>query len=447
MVEKTEFDSHINIKSATSAKDCSTYLMKEIKLENLKLSIETPYKIIEGKKINKNDISDYAKDIVKPIFESGIFVSKQQSYSHLYNILEENKTSEIASFLGFRKSLLESNGSKTAVSFVFSRNPFVENVFGKDSKITKLPPMDKDNYEYTLLDHIHSASKALILSPDIKIMRNNKKQIELDDYLKYIDNNLKILSEFNKTPIFAPIQIDINSKWQKKILAHYRKNGYTNIWINFNGSHIGGIYFTRVRTLCRYLKDIIGFKNVVLYESHIHREIKGVEGADITNEKVIGSDILSQFFAADFIGVNRDPPPPPMDDSNIKKIINKLIQEGKIKDEKEYYEVLTLNKQRLFDPDSYYYYRVDKYPHNLSFDGNQLLNTKKNKLYNSTLIYNEIEATKKKVREEKNIKPYIKNKKALEENKVQNQKISDFILASKDKTKQTNLFEKLGKFG
>lgn len=445
MVEKAEFDPHINIKSVTTVKDCSTYLMKEIELENLKLSIKTPCKTIEGKKVTKDDVKNYAKNIAKPIFESGVFVWRSSGYSRLYNLLEENNTSGIADFLGIRKDLLKSE--LTTTSLVFSRNPFVENTFGKDNTISKLQPIDKDNYEYTLLDHIHSASKAFILSPDIKIKRNNKNQIDLDDYLKFVDNNIKILSEFNKTPIFAPIQIDIPAKWQKAILAHYKKNGYTNIWINFNGSHIGGIYFTRVRTLCRYIKDIVGLNDNVIYESHIRKQQKGIEITDITDEKVMCSDILSQFFAADFIGISREPPPPPIDETATQKTINKLIQEGKIKDSDEYINIQKLNKQRLFDPESYYYYRVDKYPHKLILDKSALLDELKiNKLYNSIILYNEVETARRTISEQKEIKPYVKSKKALEENKVENKKISEYIITAKDTTKQKNLFEKLGKF-
>lgn len=64
------------------------------------------------------------------------------------------------------------------------------------------------------------------------------------------------------------------------------------------------------------------------------------------------------------------------------------------------------------------------------------------RLLNSVLLYEEVERTKKFVEEQKMIKPYARDKKALEENKV----ILDNIIGDESKARQSGLFEFLGEF-
>ncbi|MHA1300797.1 MAG: hypothetical protein ACTSO9_15375 [Candidatus Helarchaeota archaeon] len=147
----------------------------------------------------------------------------------------------------------------------------------------------------------------------------------------------------------------------------------------------------------RAIDDIYKAEDVILYYSHIKKEIN----PHINDVKVIGSDILSQFFSPDFIGVNRSPPrviPDP--DEMIKKVLSK----GEFKSELEYKKALIFHKTRLFDPESYYYYNIDKYPHILSIDKKNLLKDEVNRLINSILVYSEIENTKNFVEKNKVIK-------------------------------------------
>jgi hypothetical protein len=236
----------------------------------------------------------------------------------------------------------------------------------------------------------------------------------LKEYIKIIDESVKILSEFNKKPIFAPIQIQLSKKNMEKLLWHYKRNGYTNLWINFNASHIGGRYFSRVRTLIRMIDKIIGLNNVVLYYSHIKREID----PNISDDYALASDILSQFFACDFIGINREPQRVfDIPEDKFKEYIAKKGYGSK----EEYQQDLKLHKSRIFDPESYYYYKINAYPHELQIDKNILFKKEINNLYNSFLLYKEVENTKKYVEEEKKIKPYLKNKKAVIEGNVLNE--------------------------
>lgn len=429
----SEIDSYITIGKYTKAKDSEYCVVKEIEVEHPKIRIETPCKVIEGKRMNKDSIDNIAKNIDLKIFESGTYVAQYRSWRRLHYLLEEAEEDRIHGlddFLGLRKNLW--NSSLTTMSIVFARNPFIENIFPSPKEIRKVPPLNWDSYE-SLLDYIHVASAALILSPDIRIRKRNET-ILLDDYLEFVDSNLKILSELNKKAIFAPIQIHLSQKKLRKILEHYKKNGYVNIWVNFNASHIGGTYFARVRTLLRLIDRIIGLENVALYFSHIKKEIN----PHIADEKVMSSDVLSQFFSADFIGVTRNPLRLM---ENPEERIKELIAKGEFSNEEEYKEALKLHRARIFDPESYYYYKIDKYPYGLPLDRNILLNRGEiNKLLNSVLIYEEVERTKKFIEEQKTVRPYVKSKKALEENKD----VLDNIIGKESKTRQLGLFESLG---
>lgn len=300
-----EFDSHININSVAKAKDTEYCFLKEIEIEHPRLSIETPYKVLEGKDINKTSTENLLKNIKSPIFESWKYILLRQSWKRLYYLLEEAEEDRIQGLdklIGFRKNLWDSHW--TTASFVFSDNPFATKKFqvyenGRFSSIEKLPPLEEGSYD-VLLDYIHTVSKALILSPDIRITKDN---LDIDTYLDFVDYNVKSLSDFNNKAIFVPIQIHLNRKKIGEILEHYKKCGYVNIWVNFNATHLAGTNFTRVRTLLKVINEIVGLENATLYFSHIKKEVT----PHIKDEMAVASNIMPQFFGADFMGIDREP--------------------------------------------------------------------------------------------------------------------------------------------
>ncbi|MHA1651634.1 MAG: hypothetical protein ACTSYB_15690 [Candidatus Helarchaeota archaeon] len=179
----------------------------------------------------------------------------------------------------------------------------------------------------------------------------------------------------------------------------------------------------------------MGLSNVTLYFSHIKKEIN----PHVKDERVIASDILSQFFAADFIGINMKPIR--VFKKPIDEIIEESIMKGEFQSKQQYQLAQKLHKSRIFDPESYYYYNINIYPHSLPFNRDSLLNKEEmNKLVNSTILFGEIERTKRALEDQKRIHPYLKNKLGLKENSD----ILDKIIIEKVRKGQKDLFEILG---
>ena len=73
---------------------------------------------------------------------------------------------------------------------------------------------------------------------------------------------------------------------------------------------------------------------------------------------------------------------------------------GEYKTIQEFEKTLSYHKSRIFDPSTYYYYRLDKYPHKLPLSEEVLLKRDVNKLLNSIILYREVENTKQFVEEQ-----------------------------------------------
>ena len=122
-----------------------------------------------------------------------------------------------------------------------------------------------------------------------------------------------------------------------------------------------------------------------------------------------------------------------------EKRTQRLLREG-FESEAEYNTALQYHRSRIFDPESYYYYRIDRYPRNLPLSPQVILNNQEiNRLVNNAYMYAEIERTKQVVEEDEYIKPYVKTKEAIEDNKT----IMDNIVVGK---RDTTLRNFLGQF-
>ncbi len=395
-----EFDTHINIDGIIQIKDSDYYHIRDIEIEHPKLKLSTPFKILEGKNVNINNLPSFNSNL-SPIFEHYAYIAHPRSWKKLYFLLEEadrEKVPGLNKMVGINSNLWKKYPN--TISFVFSKNPFRDDLCIK--------PMNYDNI-YSLLDYLHSSSKLIVLSPDI-VLRGGKDTIDIDEYLNFVYNCITYLSDKNNKPIFAPIQPRLSRKKLSNILNFYKEKNINNLWINLCATQIGGTYFTYIRTLIRLIEDIIGLDNVTLYYSHIKREVD----SNIFENRASASDILSQFFCADFVGINREPFRMFNKDNKLEE---RIIKKG-FKSVEEFNFINRLHKHRLFDPNSYYYYKVDYYPRKIdeNYKNNLLNNNEFYKLQNGMLLSQEIENTKKYALEKGTLKKYINSKDAINKN-------------------------------
>lgn len=409
-----EFDSCINIDPLEKAKDCY-YTIKSLDLKGNIKKIETPIKILNGRSINQT-ILNKAGISNNMIFEQSRVPYRSDSWKRLNDIITEsvdNSITEFNNFFNMKNDL--STDNFTINSLVLPKNPFKSNKIKYKDEFIEIKPLEKEEYHF-LLDYIHASSSAFVLVPDIRI---TKDIIDINEYLNLIDESVQILSERNSKPIFVPIQIQLKAKDFEKILSHYRKKRYTNFWINFNSRHIGGSNFARVRRLLRRLDNEIGLSKSVLYYSHMKKEVN----PNIKKTYSIASDAISQFVGADFIGVNEVPAS--FVGKDYEEKIDQKIAAGEFKDKNDYDQARVLNRTRIFDPNSYYYVNLEKYPYSLPFDNNTLKQkTELNKFLNSVIISNEVARTNEFLKNNENLKFYLENKKCFNENA----KILDSIL-------------------
>jgi len=402
-----KFDTHIEIGERKPAGDVEYFSPRTVTLENPRMELETPYKVIDGKGINSETASLVVKDVESPIFECQRFVGRYASWSKLEYLLNEagkDRTTGMNDFLGIRKNLWEP--SRTVVSVVFSKNPFESKSFKHESGYRTIGRFEEVPYN-GFLDHIHSSSSAMVLCPDVRFVDYKNKDFR--QHLRFVDYNMKVLSDFNSKAIFAPIQIDLPTKKMHEVLDHYRREGYRNIWVNFGASQFGGTNFARVRSLLRQIRDVIGLDEVALYYSHIKKEVN----PNIKEDNALASDVLSQFLGADFVGVNRNPDRF-VDEKRMDASIEKRIMNGEFGSREEFDRQRRLHASRVFSPETYYYHKVPRYPGDLPIRKQVLVdNADVNRLFNSVLVHKEVENTKTVFEKQKRLRPYLRSKAAL----------------------------------
>jgi len=405
-----EFDPHISVEQITHAKD-GDYYIKQIEIEHIRRKIETPFKVLAGNGINEQDASPIAGTLSQPILEYQKFVTDIRSWNSLYHLLNEagpERVHGLDSFFNIKKHMW--NSALTTVSLVFPKNPFKEFSSGSGETRKTFPGLDENSY-ICLLDYVHSASKAFVLCPDVRLEK--REDINTTEYLAFVDQSIKTLMDRNNRPIFAPLHIELSKKNIEAVLSHYKNRGYTNIWIDFDAKSCHGTYSSRLKTIVHLIDKILGSSNVTLYFSHIKKEIQ----PNIQEDKAAASDILTQFYGADFIGTDREPWRRPQVDWNNDDALRELASKHNFATKEDYLEAQVLHKHRIFDPDSYYYRNLDHYPKTLPISVSTLLKDNAiNQFLNSTLMHLEVERTKKTISETRSVKKYLNTKAAIQEN-------------------------------
>jgi len=405
-----EFDPHISIDPITHAKD-GDYYIKQIEIEHLRRKIETPFKVLAGNGINVEDVSPVSGMIAQPFLEYQKFITDIRSWNSLYHLLNEagpDRVHGLDSFFNIKKRMW--NSALTTVSLVFPKNPFKEFSVGSGETKKTFPGLDENSY-ICLLDYIHSASKAFVLCPDVRLEK--KDDINTTQYLAFVDQSIKVLMDRNNRPIFAPLHIELSKKNLEAILSHYKTQGYTNIWIDFDAKSCNDTYSSRLKTIIHLIDKIMGNSNTTLYFSHIKKELL----PHVQENKAAASDILTQFLGADFIGTDREPWRPFLGNLNNDDALAERASKNNFATKDAYLEAHAFHKHRIFDPDSYYYLNLDHYPQTLPIsDATLLKDNEVNQFLNSTLMHLEVERTKKTIGETKSVKKYLNTKAAVQEN-------------------------------
>jgi len=389
-----DYDSHISVEpiSTLSKPD---YSIKEIHLEHVNKKIKTPFKVLSCSNIDSDSFNSVNQAIQVPLLETGRFVFDNKSLGALNQYLTEyggfERVSSLNSFFRIKNDLWKD--SLTTLSLIFERNPFNENVYRYKDKTFKAQ-FDWDGYS-VLLDYIHDRSKALILTPDFRL-KNSK--ISIDTYLQYIENSLELLSKRNKKPIFAPLQIEMSKTNLNAVISKYAKLGITNLWINFCAHPCDTAYGGNgiLRTIRNTIDEYYEKDEVTLYYSHIKKEIS----PSLRDIFVPASDILTMFNGADFIGLDRDPIKIflPKDGTTLEEVKKEAASKNKFSSVEEYELAVKYHKNRIFDPETYYYFAINGYPDKLMFNPNSLLfNESLNQFTNSLYLYSEMDKTRKKV--------------------------------------------------
>lgn len=421
-----DYDPHIHIDPLTPARD-GYFFVKDIEIEHSPLGkVETPFKIIDARGINE-DMANQVKKLTDkhPIFENWKFINRLSSFDGLYKILKHpgrDQISELDRFFDLKKKVW--NSSHTVLSVVFQRNPFERNQF----KSGYSTPLTWKDFTF-LLDYIHTASNAFVLVPDIKI----DESMNLNSYINYVDNAVSILSTFNNKPIFVPVPIKLNQDEFEKLIKTYKYRGYTNLWIDFHASQISSTQFTRVRYLLRNIEKYLNLNRTVLYFSHVRKEIN----RHILDKKTTASNALAPFIGCDFLGIYREPQRGGSG-TNKEDEMNYIIK-NKFKNKQELEMARVLNRTRLFDPETYYYYNINEYPQTIR-NIELLKKDAFNRMFNSISLYNEINNARKFVDEHKNVGDYIDTKLAL---KREPELAKELYNGSKEQSKLFDFFNKI----
>ena len=318
-----------NIKEAILDKK-SYFCIKRFKI--LGINVEYPLKVISIKKIPRKIFSEYEEVIPqkKRIFENSIIVVKPE---RVVKVVESDNDEVRNKHFGSRDW-----AKPLAIPITLNFNP--------------LKDIQDRSIWTTYLDYYHEHASILFV-PNIRVWRTieikqedgrSKRQrvwiIDVDEYLRFVDDAVEILSYKNSKPIFVPMSLKFQSKEKlNRIVSHYLRREYFNIWIDFEGGALSKNNRARLRIILRQIEDSGRLEDVVLYVTNIKPEIE-------SNYKEIyapASDPLVPILGASMVGGNREPlrrieRPPAM----------KLPE-----------DLIDLHKSRIFDPNTYFYVRPD----------------------------------------------------------------------------------------
>lgn len=402
-----DFDPHITIEDQTDAKDVNCDV-KDIIIDTHQMKIKTPIKVLSGKNISDKTADKFITPGSTPIFE----LTKSYDIGHQYKTLiktlqfgskSADWTDSLTKSFGLRKKLEEKFSKNIVLSSVFQYYPL------NDLKLRYIPyeyeRMHLDLYQ-TYLDYIYGASSAFILTPDVNLSSQNKRQISIKEYIRFIKQSVESLERHNNKPIFVPLQIDFADQDLRKVLSYYKKYGYTNIWINFKAKKCSGSNAGKLYLMTRLINEYLG-KNVIIYCSQIKRE------RDEKKDSIPAFDMLPPFVNADFVGINKTRPLGGGD-------FDLIFQRKGFPSKEEYQKARNLCNCSLFNPDTYMYCSPPTYPslQEESITSIEISNVETVDFLNGIRIDQELARIKSQIHEEKEILSYLRKKEGVKNTNI-----------------------------
>lgn len=274
---------HTEVEEVIPAEDVPGFRVKKIDLGGI--SIETPVRTIYSGTDIPSRIREKVldlKDKKRTLLEVNRTIYRDRSYDSLTEALEWGGE-------GVKKHLKVSDTiSKENLAIVLSFSKFPTMALG-------------GNFE-ELLDNIHAYSRVVFV-PHVRFNRVNSRtslRYSPSDFIRYVEESLRILADRNSKPIFVPLDINFNKETRNQIIAHYARNGYTNIWIDFKGQAINPSQIARLRGILRTIESAFGpaSSEVVVYIANAKKVPRGLT----MDVKLPPSDVFGPFVYGDIVG-------------------------------------------------------------------------------------------------------------------------------------------------
>jgi hypothetical protein len=258
------------------------------------------------------------------------------------------------------------------------------------------------------LDYYYNFSDTAAMVPNVDILRNIyegkrysgiERVINLEDYMRYVDEAYQILDYKNKKPIFVPLSLKMDMTEVNELSAFYAKKRYLDVWVDFQGAtSTDRPKLALLRRFVRRIEELGHDQDLVLYCTNVRREITANPKSDVS----AASDVLASVVGANLVGINREPQRP----IDTEKGALPRAPSGSLLE----------HKARLLDPASYYYVKVDRL--GLPAEESRLMKRKdRNMLRNAIIIDGELKAQAEHFLDEQTVRPYISAKGMLSEYK------------------------------
>lgn len=355
---------NINIKESILDKT-SDFNIKRFKLGNL--NIERPTKIIDGKYSTLSLFEEEKKHFKNIIFEVSKAVQKKDTIDNIINQSDDNR---IRNHFGTREWY---NKYPSIISLTFKFNPY---------KVYKNIDVISGYFDY-----YYEYSNTALFVPNINIEKfdysntpaKKRKIMSVKDYIKFVEETYNILDHKNSKSIFVPFSLRFDMNEIKQLAKEYDKKEFFDIWIDFEGSiTTTKTKRAKVRHFLRNMKNLERLNDIVIYSTNIKREIN----SNPVDDQSPSSDVLASVIGANLIGVNREPNRP---FNKIDETLPAEEQKRLREEQKKKAAEMKIHKARMFDPDSYYYYKI-KTSDLGEIQQKKLMATKRNIFVNSRLL-------------------------------------------------------------